>query len=195
MPQPTPFQGVGHDDRNERSRSPKYAQLRQQAAQWFESQWAGATSVTNEDLAKAAVAWEAGRKDRPEARAGESFLAQPAQALKDRPVYFAVYRSFASPQAAAALNDKKQALSDEGGRDVLASGLEVFEGWAPGEIPSDPDSSLIQIYWGRRGKIAVFDVLRPVPGLLGSYLDQEDGEAVCPGQVISHTSIGCVIAD
>ena len=52
------------------------------------------------------------------------------------------------------------------------------EGWAPGELPTEPDAVVIQVYWGPRGRMAIYDVLRPVPELARNYIDDDDGELV-----------------
>ena len=148
------------------------------AADWFNIQWQAAQPVTPQELSRAAAAWKPRRGQRPLPAAASSFLTLTADDLRDRPVYMAVYRNFASQRAKEALEDVKEKAASEPMHQDLAPGLEVFEDWTAGEMPDDPNAVVIQVYWGRRGRIAIYDVLRPVPELKRAYVDEEDGEPV-----------------
>lgn len=150
----------------------------QSAADWFRSQWDAAQPITQQDLDKAAANWTPRRGQRPLPEGASSFLSLTADDLRDRPVYIAVYRSFASQRATEELEAAKTKLANEPARHDLLSGLDVFEGWDAKELPKDSNAVVIQVYWGPRGGMTVYDVLQPVPGLVGSYADEESGAPV-----------------
>jgi len=148
------------------------------AAAWFRSQWQAALPITQADLDAAAVAWRRRRGRRPQVGHANSFMAMSADALRDRPVYFAVFRSFSSQRAKQELENVRATIANEQEHQDLASGLEVFEGWTAGELPTDPDAAVIQVYWGPRGALAIYSVLRPVPELARTYIDDDEDEPV-----------------
>lgn len=147
------------------------------ARDWFASQWDQAGPVTADDLRVAAAAWAQRRHGRPLRQPGTSFMAQSADELRDRPVYFAVYCALASLRAKQKLDEVKQTAREAENTYGLPADLEVFEGWAPDDMPPEPDAAMIQVYRGPRGGITIYQPLRPVPGLQSSYVD-DDGETV-----------------
>lgn len=151
------------------------ARLRDKAKAWFDQLWKSAKTIRQEDLDLAKKAWAKRRKARPSVgrKGSGSLLDLPAEALKDREIYFAVYRRGLSSSAKERLEieNKRLTNSDKPEHDKL----DLYEGWGADELPKDPNAVIIPIYWGARGKIKVDRAQRPVPELEDSYVD-DNGE-------------------
>jgi hypothetical protein len=166
------------------------AALVQSAEDWFEGQWASSKPITPSDLKRAKTEWEKRRHVRPRNDTSKSFMEQTAESLKDRPIYFVIYRHDVSERASEELSRVKQQTNLARAGLISSDQLDVFEGWNPDELPSDPNASLIQVFWGGSplGKIAVVGVWQPVPGLQSTY--DSDSETVRLDFVVRQTSVG-----
>ena len=162
----------------------------QSAKTWFELQWGDAKPVTPDDMNAAKDAWKKRRVARPKPSAGNSLMEQPVQALKDRQIYLAVFRQYISPRARQELERVTLSIASEQPESDLANRLEVFEGWEERELPTDRNATLIQVYWGVRGKIVIHDVLRPVPELQSSYFDEDEQKTVMLDFFVKLKSVG-----
>jgi hypothetical protein len=140
---------------------------------WFDVQWQAAQEIKAADLEAAGAGWQRRRGRRPRIGNDTSFMTMSADTLRDRPVYFAIYRQYASKEAREALKNEK-AVARANGQLEWVSGLDVFEAWEEGDLPKDHDAAVIQIYWGRRGAMAIHSVVRPVPELARTYKKSDD---------------------
>ncbi|RZU47152.1 HKD family nuclease [Fluviicoccus keumensis] len=170
--------------------STKDVTQRQSASVWFEQQWQEAQLVTDADLDAASAVWQRRRQARPRLNLGQSLIEQPPHVLRDRPIYLAVFRQYASDRARQELEQVKQAIVEEQPESRLLARLEVFEGWDERDLMADPESTLIQVYWGSRGRVLIHDVVRPVPELQSFYIDQDENEKIMLDFMVKQNAVG-----
>jgi hypothetical protein len=127
---------------------------------WFENIWTQSETITDEDLASAKKRWNDRRQGRVQTGAGRPLMECPLAALKDRPIYLAIWRAPVSTNSEPAFDDLKQRLR-------LADNFNYFDQWD--NLPSE--SFLIDVYYGRRGRILVGYSWRRVPEIDQSYVD------------------------
>lgn len=123
---------------------------------WFGNQWVAARPVEEADLLKAETAWKFRRKMRPKLALDTklSLLEQPANLWADRPIYFAVYRDGLSDPAELELEREQELLPH--------AELDMYEGWDEGELPTEPESVIIPVYWGAKGKVELDRAQQPL---------------------------------
>lgn len=142
------------------------------ARKWFSELWQIAAKITDEDLGEAALRWKARRSSRPLGTQLKSapglfshLMANPEFAL-DRPIYAAVYRDYASPEADSAYTSWKE----EHGANVGGE-LDFYEDW-----PELPDNAyLVDIHFGPRGKLTPTGLYWTSPESITKQFQKKDG--------------------
>ena len=135
----------------------------QSANDWFESLWRKARIIKDADLKNANIVWNYRRGKRPSV-GPESLLEQSLEALKDRAIYLAIYRDRASPEALEAFDSRVSNLAEA--KQIVAppENLDFFEDWPTSSpLPTDPEATLIEVYYDRRGEVDVLGLLGPLP--------------------------------
>lgn len=148
------------------------ADLMQSANNWFESLWRKACIIKDVDLENAESLWNSRRAERPSVGAGGSLLEQSLEDVRDRAIYLAIYRDSASEQALTAFSRNVSSLAGANKSVDPPTNLGFFENWpVSSPLPTDPDATLIEVYYGRRGKVAIRGLFRPLPGVQIEFLD------------------------
>ncbi len=148
-------------------------ELLAQGLAWFEQIWASAKPIGESDLRRARSAWSKRRSVRPMlATRSVGLLELPPEVIEDRKIYVAVYRSGLSRHAEDRLKKENAKLASQ--KIYEHSKLDVYEGWEEDDLPKDPSSIIIPVYWGVRGKVEVCALQRPVPELEDSYREGDE---------------------
>lgn len=125
---------------------------------WFESIWTSSQPVIERDLQRAETQWSKRRSTRPIWKTATSLLTQPASVLKDRQIYFAVFRTHLSTKGKERLKEENEKLESSHEK------LDGYEDW-DGALPSDSEAVIIPVYWGQRGRVIISRPQRMVPEL------------------------------
>ena len=131
----------------------------------FDDLWKNESrKIYGPDLRAAQTAWEGRRDKRPYSVTPESgsLLDMPSSELKDRKIYFVIFRSWLSDEGEERRKEENNSLTDS---DHPEHGgmLDAYEEWGDDEFPRDSDALIIPIYWGKRGKIEIYPAQRPLP--------------------------------
>lgn len=135
--------------------------LLEEANDWFISVWDKAKNIDDKDLELAQKAWSKQRGSRPifERSKNEKadLLEMDPMELKDRPIYFVLYRYKGSEEAIDYLNEVS-------GKEKLPDGnLDIYEGWGENRLPRMEGDIIIPIYIGARRRVDISPPQRPLP--------------------------------
>ncbi|NMZ77002.1 hypothetical protein HBO32_28295 [Pseudomonas nitroreducens] len=144
---------------------------------WFERLWAIGQEITEERLEAARVAWDRNRKARPKRTVVTRLLEVPPEELIDRPIYFAIYRAKADPQAREVAEQAKQEAKCSDEASVRNAKLDFFDNWPDDCEESLPkDAAIIIVRYGSRKAVNVYGVWQRIPQLDQTYICNETGE-------------------
>ena len=146
------------------------------AQAWFDSIWEAARRISEEALQQAESNWEKRRNARPQRNIGDSLLEQDILTLKDRPIYLAIFREYASEHAVQVYEEVKEQLRHSPRPDVDEQKMDFFADWPEtSDSPLPNKGSIITVYYGPKQGIEVQHILRRIPELDSTY-EGEDGE-------------------
>jgi HKD family nuclease len=137
--------------------------LLEEANNWFDKKWNESRSIDDNDIEVAKEEWLKRRGLRPyfnkNNKGKMGVMEIDPTDLKDRQIYFVIYRNKVSEKAIDYLNKIAE-------REELSDGkLDIYEGWDEGQLPRQHDDILIPIYVGVRGSVEIDSPQRPVPEL------------------------------
>ncbi|MCY1361430.1 hypothetical protein D9M69_480960 [compost metagenome] len=145
--------------------------------QWFDTLWSLGYTIKQEHLEAARVTWDQRRKGRPKRTAASRLLDVASTELMDRPIYFAIYRAEANPQATAAAEQAKQEAKSSDEASVRNAKLDFFDNWPDDcEEPLPKDAAIIIVRYGSRGAVNVYSTWQRIPQLDQTYICNETGE-------------------
>lgn len=130
---------------------------------WFDDLWIDSTLITLNDIDTQSVNWKKRRFTRPIKKSKESLIETAMtgnENMKDREIYFSIYRDYASDDALLAY--KKVQSENEQISDII----DFYEGWS--ELPDN--AYLISIYLGPRGGVEVDGIYQmPEEAMIKSF--------------------------
>ncbi len=128
---------------------------------WFEKKWGEARPICQKDIEMAKVQWKKRRSSRPDFVRNEgeksSLLKINKSELKDKPIYFVMYRGNVTEDAI----EYKDIVAEKCGIDN--NKLDVYEDWNEDQLPRQINDIIIQIRVPYRGRVEIFEPQRPLP--------------------------------
>ncbi|MBU2834066.1 phospholipase D-like domain-containing protein [Acidithiobacillus ferriphilus] len=134
-----------------------------EAVHWFDKKWNKARTIDERDVELAKKAWLRRRSFRPPQKNNlkekSGLLEMNIADLKDRSVYFVIYRN-------SALEEAKRYLDKVSDREELSGGkLDIYSGWDDGQLPREHGDIIIPIYVGVHGGLKIYSPQTPLPEL------------------------------
>ncbi|WP_328994411.1 phospholipase D family protein [Pseudomonas aeruginosa] len=146
---------------------------------WLEGLWDLGNEITEQRLEAARIAWDRNRKGRPKRTAVTRLIEVPLEELMDRPIYFAIYRAGAGPQAREVAMKAKQEAKCSDEASVRNAKLDFFDNWPDdGEESLPKDAAIIIVRYGSRKAVNVYNAWQRIPQLDETYISNETGEVV-----------------
>ena len=131
---------------------------------WYKGIWNTAVKIDEKALVAAEQDWLSRRYERPVSKSGKRFINASSEALKDRPICFAVYWENETEVTEAALAEvqEKFNLSEP----QLRQAFDCFEDWPDGQENSLPiDATIIVVYYKNGRSIKVQNAWKRNPTL------------------------------
>lgn len=162
------------------------------AQAWFDGIWEAARQISEAALLQAESDWKKRRNARPQRNIGDSLLEQDLLTLKDRPIYLAIFREYASERAVQVYEEVKQSLAHAPRPDVDEQKMDFFADWPDtSDSPLPNKGSIITVYYGPKQGVEVQKILRRIPELDSTYEGEEGEDSSGTVQILVREESAC----